>query len=220
MKTFALALISVVSLSGCMDFGPRVTDSGKKATKAVAVGSGKELGAFTKVSSKGALDVEIRQGPQSDVVIEGDENIVKIVNLKVVGDTLEIDTKGNYTTSTRLVVKITMPKLDGLDLSGSGSATASGVKSDSLDLDVSGSGSVKVNGTVKRLAADVAGSGEIDASAVETEEAVVDISGSGRIKVFATKNLNVDIAGSGEVSYKGSPNLKKDITGSGKVLPL
>lgn len=203
-----------------MELGPRVTDAGKSATKTVAVGSGKELGSFTKISSKGAFDVEIKQGATSDVVVEGDENIVKIVKLKVVGDTLEVDTEGNYTTSTRLVVKITMPKIEGIDLSGSGNTVASGVKADDLDIDISGSGNIKVHGSAKKITADVSGSGKIDASALESEDAIADISGSGSIKVFATKNLNVDIAGSGEVSYKGSPNLKKDITGSGEVKPL
>ena len=186
--------------------------------KSVAVGSGKKLGSFTKVSSKGAFDVEIKQGSTSDVVVEGDENIVKIVKLKVVGDTLEVDTEGNYTTNTRLVVKITMPKIEGIDLSGSGNTVVSGVKADDLNLGISGSGSIKIDGTAKQITADVSGSGKIDASALESEDAIADISGSGSIKVFATKNLNVDIAGSGEVNYKGSPNLKKDITGSGEVV--
>lgn len=175
---------------------------------------------FTKVSSKGSFDVEIKQGSASDVVVEGDENIVKLVRLKVVGETLEIDTEGNYTTSTRLVVKITLPKIEGIDLSGSGNTTVSGVKADDLDVDISGSGNIKIDGTAKKLSASVSGSGVIDANTLEAKDADADISGSGSIKVFATKNLNVDIAGSGEVSYKGSPNLKKDITGSGEVKPL
>lgn len=218
MKTLALAIVGIATLSGCMQFGPRVTDAGKPATKNVAVGSGKELGSFTKVSSKGALDVEIKQGANSNVVVEGDENIVKIVKLKVVGDTLEVNTEGNYTTSTRLVVKITMPKIEGIDLSGSGNTTVSGVTADDLDLDISGSGNIKIDGTAKKLSASVSGSGIIEANTLEAQDAEADISGSGSIMVFATKNLEVDIAGSGEVRYKGSPSLKKDITGSGEVV--
>lgn len=220
MKTLALALVGIATLSGCMEFGPRVTDAGKVGTKSMNVGSGKELKPFTKVHSRGAFDVEIRQGTESKVDVEGDENIVKLVHFNVDGDTLEVKTEGNYTTSTRLVVKITMPKVEGFDLSGSGNADLAAIQTDDLDLDLSGSGNIKVSGSAKKLSAEVSGSGAIDTIALQVENAETDISGSGSIKVNASRNLEVDIAGSGEVKYKGNPSLKKSISGSGEANPL
>lgn len=186
-------------------------------TKTITAGPGKALASFTKVKSYGSFDVEIKQGPQSDVVIEGDENIVKIVECKVEGDALIIKTTENYTTSTKLVVKVTMPAIDGLDLSGSGSINASDVSGDKLAIDLSGSGDITVNGKVRSLTADISGSGGIEASALEAEDATVDIAGSGSARVFANGALTGEISGSGDIRYKGSPKLTKDINGSGEI---
>jgi hypothetical protein len=221
MKALALVFIGIVAASGCSKLlGPRVTDSGKQGNKTISAGPGKTLASFTRVKSYGAFDVEVRQGPQSDVVIEGDENIVKIVDCTVEDDSLIIKTTEDYTTSTRLLVRVTMPAIEGLDLKGSGSIVASEVSGDKLDLELSGSGEITVHGKVRNLSADVSGSGGIKAAAVEAEDATVDISGSGSVQVFANKTLNAEISGSGDVRYKGSPTLKKDINGSGEVGPM
>ncbi|MBC8063435.1 MAG: DUF2807 domain-containing protein [Chlorobia bacterium] len=221
MKTLAFILVGIVAASGCSKlFGPRVTDSGKQGSRTVAVGKGKALESFKRVESRGSFDVEIKQGPQSDVVVEGDESIIKIVRLKVDGDTLIVDTQGSFSTSTRLVVKITMPTVEGVEMDGSGEATLTNVSGDKLDLDISGSGEIVASGKVKDLSARISGSGDIDATALESVDAKTNVSGSGSIRVFATKSLDADIAGSGGIQYKGSPQVKKDISGSGDVSPI
>jgi hypothetical protein len=204
-----MKILAVVVLAGCSWTG--VPGSGNARTEV------RNAPAFSAVSIGGSIDADITVGPESHVEITGDDNIVPLITTDVHGDRLEISSRKSYRTSVHLVAKITLPKLTGIGLTGSGDLTAHGVQSDRLGVTLTGSGTIQVDGTAHEADVELNGSGTIKLDQLAAERASVSVSGSGDVAVAASKSLNVSITGSGDVTYRGDPELKKRITGSGNV---
>jgi hypothetical protein len=137
-------------------------------------------------------------------------------------------------------VYVTIPQIDGLSISGSGSILSDGmIESRILDVMVSGSGDVKLgdlkaekvsatlsgSGNIHLLGkqsadefkAVISGSGNIKASDFPANNVDVKIVGSGNCRVNSVKKLFVRLAGSGNVSYRGNPTIDSSVAGSGTV---
>ena len=156
-------------------------------------------------------------GPEPRVEITGDDNIVPLITSDVHGDRLEIGTRKSFRPSVHLIARITVPRLTGIGLIGSGDITAHGVQSDRLGVTLSGSGTIRADGTAHEARVELTGSGTVALDQLAAERAAVTVSGSGDVAVAAGKALDVTITGSGDVTYRGDPELKKQVTGSGSV---
>jgi hypothetical protein len=212
----ALVAIAAVSagllVAGC--FGPRIKGSGHEVRQA------RQVAQFRRIEIRGSTDVVARIGPGTALTVSGDDNIVPHVRTEVHGDTLIIDMEdGSYSTSAPLLVTVSTPALDGISISGSASAQASGVTAERFDASISGSGSMEVAGTAGRLEASVSGSGDMRLFGLATRRAAVDVSGSGNIELSAAEALSVEVSGSGDVRYRGNPAREVRISGSGSVEP-
>jgi len=213
----------------------RVEGSGVQTSLSVAIEKA------NKIHLKTFCDVEITQGTTTSVVIEGDDNIVPLIRVKRREGVVVIDTeeKVNIQTEKRLVVKITTPMLELVELSGSGDIVGMNkfTASDRLKVKVTGSGKIQLEvntpeivstlvgsgdialaGETKDATIKITGSGNYVATNLKTENSKVEINGSGDAKLFADNNLNVDISGSGNVYYKGNANIAKRIGGSGEII--
>jgi len=224
MRIHALVVLAACSCAG-------VPGSGNAKTEV------RNPPAFTAVSVAGAIDADIAIGPESRVEITGDDNIVPLITTEVRGDRLEIGSRKTFRTRVHLVAKITVPRLTGIALTGSGDITAHGVQTERLEVnlsgsgtihadrvqadrlavDLSGSGTIRVDGTAHEAQIELIGSGTVALEQLAAERATVSLSGSGDIAVAASRALDVSITGSGDVTYRGDPELKKKITGSGSV---
>jgi hypothetical protein len=204
-----MKILAIVVLAGCSWTG--VPGSGNAKTEV------RNAPAFSAVSVGGAIDADITVGPEARVEITGDDNIVPLITTDVRGDRLEISSRKNFRTSVHLVAKITLPRLTGIGLTGSGDVTAHGVQSDHLGVTLTGSGTVRADGTAHEAEVELLGSGTIKLDQLAAERASVSVSGSGDVAIAASKSLDVSITGSGDVTYRGDPELKKRITGSGSV---
>lgn len=167
----------------------------------------------------GAVDVDVRLGATESVRVRGDENVLDHVVTELHGDHLEVRLrKGSYELRERLVVEVTLPALERLDLSGSGDAEVSGFDGGDLAIALSGSGDIELEGRVDRLSIDVAGSGDVDARHLDCGDASVRVTGSGDVALGATGSLDAEITGSGDVTYGGSPSsVRTEVKGSGTV---
>lgn len=200
---------ALVVLAGCSWTG--VPGSGNARSEV------RNVPAFSAVDIAGAIDAEITVGPESHVEITGDDNIVPLITSDVRGDQLEIGTRKNVRPSVHLFARITVPRLTGVGLTGSGDIAAHGVQADHLRVILAGSGTIRADGTTHEAEIDVAGSGTVALDQLAAERASVSVSGSGDVSVAASKALDVSISGSGDVTYRGDPELRKRITGSGSV---
>ncbi len=206
----ALAAGAGLLVAGC--FGPRIKGSGHEVTQA------RQVATFRRIEIRGSTDVVARIGPGTAITVSGDDNIVPHVRTEVRGDTLIIDMEdGSYSTSAPLLVTVSTPALDGIAISGSASAQASGVTAERFDASISGSGSMEVAGTAGRLEASVSGSGDMRLFGLATRRAAVDVSGSGNIELSAAEALSVEVSGSGDVRYRGNPRVRSDVQGAGEL---
>ncbi len=160
------------------------------------------------------------QGDTESLTIEADDNVIPNLTSDVKDGTLRLDRKAGLglRSVSPIRYRVTMPKLEGLVLSGSGTITANDLTVDALSSEISGSGVVVVTGTAGSQNVSVSGSGRHEASQLATERAVADVSGSGEILLTVSTELKATISGSGTVTYSGDPQVSESISGSGKLV--
>lgn len=210
LVAFALTACSVGSLGGLRGSGNIVSET-------------REIGGFGEVAVSGSARVFLTQGDTQSLVVEVDDNLLEHVRAEVEGSTLHLGftgTVGGFAPSESLTFHLTVRRIRGLELSGSGSIEATDMNIPRLAVDVSGSGKVRLTGKLEEQDIRLSGSGTYDGGNAETETISVRVSGSGNATVWATELLEARLSGSGRVSYYGQPRVSQDISGSGQVKSL
>ena len=240
MKRYrVLALVCLAALlAACSTIlGDQIVGSGKVITEE------RPVGRFTSIELSCSADVALAQGDQILVSIEGEDNIIPLIETKVSGFTLHIDVKPNtsYSHTKPLVVHITAPVITSVKTTGSGDVEMDQWVVDSLDLAITGSGNIHIGKLdAPAITAEVSGSGDIsiaggeggkqnitttgsgdfDARSLESLEVTAKATGSGDITVWVTRSLSATTSGSGDIRYFGSPQVNQKTTGSGNVEKL
>jgi hypothetical protein len=187
----------------------------------------RNVGSFTKISFRVPGKVYLKQGSPQKVEIEGDKDIVKEIETEVDGNRLVIGKEGkwfdwSWNDDSKITVYITVPNVEGVSVSGSGSVIGQNkITASSLDLNVSGSGSLSLDADVSGdVEGDVSGSGDIDLKG-KCKSFDSDVSGSGKVNLalVIADRADFSVSGSGKIMASGSAdNVKTSISGSGKVL--
>ncbi len=204
----------------------------------------REVRSFTGVSLSGNMNVQLAYGTSNSIIVEGDENLLPYIETKVEDGNLVVKSKDKVglKAKNKLMVYVSLTKLTGLRVTGSGNISGTGDFSNDgkTNISVSGSGNINVginsfnetniaisgsgNVTLKgnstnNIDATVSGSGNIDCSNVSCNDVFAHVSGSGNIKVSANKSIDARVSGSGNVYYKGSAtNINLKSSGSGKII--
>ncbi|MBR9922977.1 MAG: DUF2807 domain-containing protein [Bacteroidetes bacterium] len=193
---------------------------------------------FTGIEMSGSMEVYITQGPNQSVFIEGQENIVDLIDNDVNSGVWDIDFEGCVHSHDEVKVYITVPEMNYVKLSGSGKIVSEtflntedfvlrlsgsgeidlALEVEDIDGKISGSGEVKLEGIAESNDFSITGSGDIEAFGLETQKTEIKISGSGNAEILANEILDVKITGSGDVFYRGYPVISVDITGSGDLV--
>lgn len=226
-KSFAFALLLMFALQASQAQSPYTER--------------RDVSGFSEIGFAVAGEVIISLGSQYSVVLEGDRDYIREIETKVYGKELRIKREKWFDTGNRkVVVRITMPDLKGISVSGSGRVTVNDpLKGGDLDIGISGSGkallrdvalsnvecsisgsgslNIAGEGTIGRLEINISGSGGYvgEDTRVETLEAA--ISGSGSCDCYVTGKLEASISGSGNIRYSGNPKIDAAVSGSGKV---
>ncbi len=231
MKSRLITLIAILVITGSQML---VAQTSQK----------REVSAFTEISLRIGADVHLKQGEQQSVEVKCSESTLAKLITEVSDRKLVIrfpnDSWFSKWNPGKVDIYITMPQIDALVISGSGSIFSDGkIESRILDATISGSGDIKLadlkaekvsatlsgsgnihlfgkqNATELKVA--ISGSGNVKAIEFPADNVYVKISGSGNCWVNSTKNLEVKLAGSGNVVYRGNPSVDSSIAGSGKV---
>jgi hypothetical protein len=173
---------------------------------------------FDRIASRGDFDVEVREGSPASVEIVAEPGWAVRVDVEVSDGELRLSRKRDVDSARGVVVKVVVPSVRALSVSGSGKLAWKGTAA-ALDVAVSGSGDVRLAGKGDRLKAAVAGSGDIDAKDCPVRDATVSIAGSGDVAVrLSGGTLTAQIAGSGDVNWWGKGKVGAVATaGSGRV---
>ena len=200
---------------------------------------------FSGISTGVAGKVNYTIEPQFKVEIIAQRNILDVLETSTAGGHLVIKVKDGVNISSReeIIINISAPTADYLELSGSGILKLTGnLNASDLGVKLSGSGSIFINslvvsnkmeaaisgsgninviaGTVQEEALRISGSGKMIMDGVTGKNAVVAISGSGNMQLNVSQLLDATLSGSGSVYYRGTPRVSAHISGSGRLVPL
>jgi hypothetical protein len=214
------------------------------AAPATAAERGYAVAGFDRVRSAGPFDVEIHTGAPVSVRAVGPQRAIDKLDIRSEGGALVIrvvdgnwDWRSLFSPNERLVVRVSLPTLTGVTLTGSGDVTVDrarapaftaslagsgdlsvgALEAQTATLRVSGSGDLTVAGRARTASAGVAGSGDIVAAGLTVTDADVRVVGSGNVALAASGTANVSLVGSGDVRITGRPRCTVNRRGSGEV---
>ncbi|MFN2532139.1 MAG: GIN domain-containing protein [Pyrinomonadaceae bacterium] len=211
---YSIGLLLLLSLSatGCRyRIHDEVAGSGNRIRQK------REIAPFTSLSMQGAFDVEIVCQKDVSFEIEGDDNIVPLITTTLTNNVLYIKAAQSYSVHDPVMVKISVPNLEGLSVAGAGKFDISGLKNDKFEIDCSGAPFIRVSGETKVIDIDSNGAAKVDTHKLRAERAVVDSKGVSKIDIAVADQLDVTISGPSQVTYTGDPKVTKKINGPGKL---
>ncbi len=177
----------------------------------------REVPAFTSISTEGAFDIEVVCQKDQSLQLEGDDNILALISTEVSNGVLRLRPKTSYSIEDSIVVKITIPNLEGLSASGAGNVDVTGMKNAKFEVDISGAPTLTASGETSELRIEANGAGKVDAQKLRASHVTIETSGVARIDVSARDVLNVEINGPSKVTYGGDPEVKQKINGPGTL---
>ena len=112
-----------------------------------------------------------------------------------------------------------MPELIGLDISGAGDVTITGLNSaQALVVDASGASHLQGDIEAGNVTFNLYGSSEVDLAGFPVVDANVNLNGGSEATVNPSGRLDVDASGASHVTYLGSPTLgKMDTSGASSI---
>jgi hypothetical protein len=201
-----------------------LTGSGHVVSKEIT------LSGFTKVEAHHAFVVTITQSAEYQTVIRMDDNLIQYLLVEKKGDTLVIDLDhlGSASVHGTLTASISMPRLEGLALSGATHATISGFKSDeplaatlsgasslegdaersALHFQLSGASQVSLKGSARSGSFDLSGASTLDLAAFPVDDAHAELSGASSATLHVKGKLVGTASGASRIAYLGDPQLE------------
>jgi len=212
MKTFAVsstvALLLLFAFSGC-HIG--VQGSGVRKTEK------RDLEPFTAIETSGAFEVEVTCQKPTSFEIEGDDNLLPLIQTEVRHGVLHVSSSKPYSSRTGISLRIATPDLERIRISGAGKIRLTEVKSDKFEIHSSGAAMITASGQTKSLDINSSGAGTIDTHNLRAETAEVSVSGAAAVDVYASDQLDASVSGAGRVTYSGNPKVSKHVSGAGQV---
>ncbi len=222
---------SAVFFSAC--YFNRTTGSGNIISEKRTVSD------FSEIAVSTSIDVEVKPGATTEVIVEADDNIIKYVETDVSGDKLKIKTKSLHSFSdAHIKVYVTIPVIRRIDASASAdvkivgilktneslvfeassSATIKGyLEASKVEANTSSAGNIKLTGVIQDLDADASSGSGIDAMNLIAENVTVSVSSGASAKVYANKHLDASASSGGHIVYDGTPTIKQSVSSGGSV---
>lgn len=232
-KIINLSLAVAFTFSCSAQWGKKIKGNGNTVT------IDRSVGEYDAVALSGWFDVDLVDGKEGEITLEGESNLLEYIKTEVKDGKLVIKVEKGVNlkpSSWDDGIRITVPveTISSLALSGSGdivgkktiksdrfrtAMSGSGditisVEADMVDASMSGSGDIELSGRTRDFEATISGSGDIKAYDLEADNVDATVSGSADIKVTANKMLKARVSGSGDISYRGNPD-KVDTKASG-----
>ncbi|MCK6618270.1 MAG: PspC domain-containing protein [Cyclobacteriaceae bacterium] len=192
---------------------------------------------FNELELSGLLDVAISRGNTYAVEWTGRDSEKEKYKIYTSGSTLIIDYddekrinwKRNPLKLEQLSIRITMPELERLEVSGAGKVRFTDFTEDDLEIDASGAVEVRGEANVRDLRinlngaselilqgegtsldARISGASQLSAFDYRVRDADIRTSGASKAKVYVTRRLEMNEGIASKITYKGNPEVVKD----------
>ncbi len=196
------------------------------------------VAAFSKVAVAGGLPAAITVGPSS-VVAYLDSNLQQYVEAVVENDVLSIrPINSEDVNPTRgAVIRVSNPRIEGIELSGGVVATAqtssvatlilsasggsqldcSNIRSDRVEIDLSGGSTAKLAGQARALKIAASGGSKLT-STMPTQDLELNASGGSTVDANASNSISAELSGGSKATIGGDPSFKVVVTSGGSEL--
>lgn len=232
---FSACLVLVALLAACNTSS--VQGSGNITSQEIPITN------YNQIELDATINLVYEAKPEASayLTIEGDDNLISLIEVKINNGKLEIKQKKNI-NPTQLTVYTNSPSLKSIDSRGvtdvylKGSIAgdefsyeqrgAGNLKADNLvfskaDFKMRGTGDITLAGAVNKALYELAGNGNFRATEMKVTDLNCDLKGNGYMQVAAEGKLSVEIRGSGNVEYTGSAQLvKQEIKGVGSITKI
>jgi hypothetical protein len=238
----AILLASALALSACHVSG-HTRDARDEGPRGPTVKRNYPVSGFERIKLAGSHDVIVTVGGAPSVSAEGDAASLDRLDVRVEGGQLKVGTKRqdgwfNFDRhGSRVVIHVTVPKLAGASIAGSGDMRIDKVEGNAFDgeiagsgdmdiaslrvghadFSIAGSGGITARGNAQSSNVSIAGSGDIDAGGLETRTAKIAVMGSGDVRGNVSESADVSVMGSGDVTMSGAGRCTVHKMGSGDV---
>ena len=211
-KVIFLLFLIAVGLACCAQH--RVQGNGDVIKKTV------KLAHFEHLKLVGQFQVSIHTGRKQQLQLQGDSNILPLVQFRQNQGTLTVMLSPAVTVSSRHRIRLylTVRQMHQLDLTGSNHVVVKQLKGERLIVNNDGASFVRVSGKVNDLDVNMAGTGQVKMQHLTAADCELNIAGAGKATVFATRQLTVNVSGVAQVRYYGHPRLHTNVSGSASVL--
>lgn len=169
-----------------------------------------DLRDFEQISISGVYDLTVTVGEDYSVVISGPADEVARVEASVSNGVLDLGQKDGKRRWGRkrhgVDADVTVPTLNGLDVSGVVDGAITDIDAEKFKLSVSGVGDISLSGQCDSFDASVSGVGDLNARALECRVVDVKVSGVGSATVFAGEEVDASVSGMGDIDVYGGPD--------------
>jgi hypothetical protein len=223
---FVLLVTFTLSVGSCI---PHIHGNGK------VVKEERNVSNFESVSVSMGIDVLINQDSFEKVVVEADENIMKILRTEVSGSKLKIFLEEGVLHAKKMKVYVTLKTLKSLECSSgsetksankinaenltihasSGSAVNMEISCNQLKAESSSGSNLRVSGTAQSVKADSSSGSEINASELVAEMGEASASSGANLKVNVTKAIKAHCSSGAQINVSGNPATRDTDSSSG-----
>ncbi|HPN37090.1 MAG TPA: head GIN domain-containing protein [Melioribacteraceae bacterium] len=212
MAKKVILIIGLISfaLIGCMRVG--VKGNGN------IVEEKRTIEKFEVLDLSGAFDVVYETNNTPNLIINGESNLLKYIEINNIGSKLIIKTKKNIKTSKKIVIYITNPSIKEANISGANNLTIKDLKNEEFFINLSGAGNININGSANYIKAKISGAGRLNSIDLQSKEVDVEISGTASADVYVSEKLDAKVSGVGSVNYYGNPKVvNNNVSGIGSI---
>ena len=238
LRSIWLLLVLPFFLGACQGWGgKRVHGDGNVQS------DDRSISAFKTLNLRLNADVYISTGDHAAVKLEGDDNLLKFIDVEQNGEEVTVRERDGFNLMPSgdhdLKVYVTTPTLDRIEASGACNIESQDkiTSSDGFEMRMSGAGNIKLDVDAPRVSANLSGAGNITLKGqtkdvrlelsgagnahcydLLAENTDVTISGFGSAEVYASVKLSASVSGAGSVDYKGNAtDVEQHVSGAGGV---
>jgi hypothetical protein len=198
----------------------------------------------TERVSPGEFDaIELRNAVQAEIVtgtgwaIRSDRSLeAEGIRMQLEGRTLVLRRESDWDRDDQQAVRIELPVLKKLRVSGASYVRLQDIKADKLEvqgsgasrivgrlnaheikLDCSGATQAELEGSVSELQAEMSSASSLEAGNMQAYQAILNCSGASHATIYTTGRADVKASGASGVKVKGTGNLNSDQSGSSTI---
>lgn len=229
MKKILVAIVALSALASCR----HLTGSGNIITETRSTGN------FTGISAGQGFEVEVKQGPVTELIVESDDNIIRYIETVVEGSTLKIRLKSNHSfNNAHLKVYLTAPSITHISASSDADIVVKDVLQDKkklafrasssgtiiADVDApevevrSSSGArIELSGRTQLYTCDASSGADIRSGNLLSENTTVNTSSGSTAYVHASITLIAKASSGSDITYKGGANVQKTVNSGASI---